>query len=55
MGLACSSYVGPYSEPKVEGQLGLAKGAEVTTRPTNARLIVCRIPGMEKAYDSVSP
>lgn len=46
------SNLGPFGDATVERELDLAEGAEITTTPGNARLIVRRASDGELMYDS---
>lgn len=54
VGLSCRSDLGPFSDPKVEGERELSEGDVVTTAPGNARLIVRRLADGRKVYDSAA-
>ena len=51
-GVGTDSQVGPFSDAKVETDMDLSEGDEVTTMPANAHLAVRRFPDFEEVYDS---
>jgi hypothetical protein len=54
-GIDSYSYLGPWSDPKVEGDWELGENDVVTVRPANAHLTVSRHPDFEPVYDSHQP